>query len=1137
MGDRSSTKSRAPSYMAQRRYSYHVAPFDAPATAVYEVGTIEQAFEQDVYNMMFLAGQEHLHNEEYALALDAFEELQLLILTTVHPTMPVDPNVPAGLHVDFDIELVDALAQQAGTMLQATEPRDYAFPPSLFADSSLLPVDMQRKLEPATNSGLIITSFHDDVLTELDLAANEAVGERWEDALQHYETALKVVPQDDPLVRGVLLHDMAVLADKADDHDRAVALGTDSLDLLERGGSVDAQVRALDTMAGVYARGGEAELAKRSVEQAGELRATHNLDPIVVARAGSLAASTIRSPATRTSGTIRRVDGAPTAVAGNGRSDGNDAAKTSSSQTDGGAVLIASQYVGAEEPSKSYVLQGVRDRVEIKLDDGDGTLPLLRLIATTDDLAVVTGFAATPTQMVAYLPHMYFFVIPMAIGDCLAGLGNLEEAEQTYLDTLPYPYINEVYEAVELWTKLAGVYLALGDAAYRAARDETAAFAGAKAYYEKIVRTDGTLDAGSTLYADASFAGVKSRVEAVLAAADATTVEEDPQLVTQVLGAKAKLDQIAAGLNFFGLAPDYLAPFGWEYLQTTARYFAQSASQIEQRYILFKSTAENEELRREQLDQQADVAAAAVVLEERSLAEAQAGVDVAQASLDYARAQRANAVEAANEFEDVRWDLLCLALAEVRAAYPYWQELFYVILANERTLISHDMEAARLDRVVEEAEAAIEIAKAQKTQAEARVSVAEQRIAIAQLQQAQAEENRDYLDMREFTARLWFDLALQAAALTRRYLDMAIEIAVLTERAYNAETERGIQLIRYDYSDAGVGELLGADRLLADVDSFTADYVTTVKSKKLPVKKMISIADAYPMAFQQLRTRGVCRFPTEFADFDREHPGLYLCKLRNVELVLVGITTASSVAGSLRNVGVSKFRREDGSIVARTYPADVMPLSQYSVRGDALLFRFSPNDLKAFELNGIDTLWQLELPPGANRFDIGDILDVQLVIYYDGYFSPALEASVKAALPTSGASARTISLAQELPDELFYLKSNGSAEIDFTGAMFAANQTDRRRTSVFLRLTGDAATVGDLTLRLASEEHGEELTLTTNGAGDVTDIVPLHGEPLLDRWTVRIRAEDNPDLVHGGQLDLDGLRDFLVFVEYTFDYR
>jgi len=77
--------------------------------------------------------------------------------------------------------------------------------------------------------------------------------------------------------------------------------------------------------------------------------------------------------------------------------------------------------------------------------------------------------------------------------------------------------------------------------------------------------------------------------------------------------------------------PDYAPPFSFEYLQNTARYFAQQAAQIEERYIQFKSQAENEQLRRDQLNQQAEVARQSVVLEQRGVAEAQRGIDVAAA--------------------------------------------------------------------------------------------------------------------------------------------------------------------------------------------------------------------------------------------------------------------------------------------------------------------------------------------------------------------------------------------------------------------------------------------------------------------------------------------------------------------------
>ena len=42
---------------------------------------------------------------------------------------------------------------------------------------------------------------------------------------------------------------------------------------------------------------------------------------------------------------------------------------------------------------------------------------------------------------------------------------------------------------------------------------------------------------------------------------------------------------------------------------------------------------------------------------------------------------------------------------------------------------------------------------------------------------------------------------------------------------------------------------------------------------------------------------------------------------------------------------------------------------------------------------------------------------------------------------------------------------------------------------------------------------------------------------MLDSWTLRITAEDNPDLVRDGALDLSGLRDVLVLLEYQFLYR
>jgi hypothetical protein len=256
--------------------------------------------------------------------------------------------------------------------------------------------------------------------------------------------------------------------------------------------------------------------------------------------------------------------------------------------------------------------------------------------------------------------------------------------------------------------------------------------------------------------------------------------------------------------------------------------------------------------------------------------------------------------------------------------------------------------------------------------------------------------------------------------------------------------------------------------------------------------------------------------------------------------VVIGVSNAS-LSGTLRNVGVSRFRLSDGSVVSRLYPADVMPLSQYEMHADALAFRIDPKDLRLFENNGIDTLWRLDLPLDANDFDLAEILDVQLVLYYDAHFSPTIETAVRAALPTTGSATRATSLRMSYPDELFYLKSQGEAELVFDASMFPRNQLDLKRRKLSLRVAGAAA--AGLKLRLDSQAHGSQLVLTTDANGEVDGIAagsplaPLQGEPVFDTWKIAIDAADNPALAPGGVLDLSGLSDLMVFVEYDFNYR
>jgi hypothetical protein len=411
-------------------------------------------------------------------------------------------------------------------------------------------------------------------------------------------------------------------------------------------------------------------------------------------------------------------------------------------------------------------------------------------------------------------------------------------------------------------------------------------------------------------------------------------------------------------------------------------------------------------------------------------------------------------------------------------------------------------------------------------------------VEIAQLQQKHAEENKEFLDLKEFGAGKWYDIAKKTKRLVSRYLNQATEISFLMERAYNAETERDINVIRYNYAPSYSGFLVGADNLTKDIDHLTFDYITNIKTKKAPVKKTIHLSDHAPDAFERLLSTGKCQFATKLADFDREFPGMYLCKVKNVELLFVGITKAVSIAGSLRNVGVSKFRKSNGSIISRVYPADVMPLSQYDIRQDALAFRFDPKDLKLFENNGLETIWELRLMKNANDFDFREILDIQMILYYDGFYNTTLESSITADLPSSGNASRSFSMQLYFPDELYYLRNNGEGILEFEVIMFPFNQTNLIRSNTQLKVLGDGTAENELSLELHSEIAKKTFKIKTDNTGKVaaakfTDL--LNGS-MVDKWTVKITKEDNPQLVKEDHLDLSGVRDLIFLVDYKFDY-
>ena len=196
--------------------------------------------------------------------------------------------------------------------------------------------------------------------------------------------------------------------------------------------------------------------------------------------------------------------------------------------------------------------------------------------------------------------------------------------------------------------------------------------------------------------------------------------------------------------------------------------------------------------------------------------------------------------------------------------------------------------------------------------------------------------------------------------------------------------------------------LLGADALMADIQTFTYDLITSQAGKPQPVRQTISLASRYPFAFEtQFRTSGVLEFETRMEDFDLAHPGAYArasrpsrssstascpppgspARCRTRECPSTGPRRASWVD---RTTSGAKYRVQ---------PEETLLLSDYAIRQDALLTTNSPRMLRVFQGAGVASTWRLDVPRGSNDLDFGALTDVRVTFYYQARFDPELARS------------------------------------------------------------------------------------------------------------------------------------------------
>ncbi len=789
---------------------------------------------------------------------------------------------------------------------------------------------------------------------------------------------------------------------------------------------------------------------------------------------------------------------------------------------------------------------------------------------------------AIASDLVLAMPHNYFYVIPLGLAECYHALGDWANAEKFYLQAAAYPYLNASLEAPYVWTQLATLYLDWGNALYMSG-DATDALTA----YEHVLNADGSVPTASSLYTTATLAPAATAARSVVTnlaglvsdPASASTLSLDPQLCSVILEVHQRLVQIAAGLDFWGHWAPRVPIWTFDYLQQVAVNFAQLAISAEQQVISYWDRADQGQLTQLQLSQQVSQANAEVSAAQAQTQAAQAQQQVYQLGLALAQQRTADAKANATQYASssaaaIVHQALQTQLsggddgdaAQLNSYADIMMSGNYDLSDSRATLaaaeqltaarLSQQYEVAALQRTAAELQTAQAQAQAEVTAANAQVTAAQAAQAVASLKAQQAAAMVSAFNAQTFTPDVWKAMGDEMMRMYQRYFAMALRTAKLMQQAYNFETDQQLSLIKSSYASDEIRGLLGADALMADIQGFTYDLITSTRGKVQPIQHTISLAQQYGWDFEtQFRQTGSMTFETRIDDFDNYYPGTYAARIKSVQVNAVGLVPVTGLSGMLTCSGLSWYRlpsdlwatTEATGLKTRVQSSETLVLSDYSPATDALLYTPDTRMGAIFSGAGVVSSWQLDVPKEINDIDYGALLDVTITFLYEARFDPQLASRVQAQLasnPGTTSLQRGIPIRWLYPDLFFSFIQTGELTLTLAASDFPVNQTKPQLTSVGLQVSTSAPLAASgITFSLATPGNATAAKAATDANGAISSLTagsawaPLATGSVLGAYTLSVTAAENPALASKGTLDLSGIQNVALVLTYTYTPR
>ena len=581
----------------------------------------------------------------------------------------------------------------------------------------------------------------------------------------------------------------------------------------------------------------------------------------------------------------------------------------------------------------------------------------------------------------------------------------------------------------------------------------------------------------------------------------------NPRVYARLIQAQSRLLQIWSGFNYLGYRDDYVPPWRFQYLLDRARYFAEHAKNAQRDYLNFLNNAENEEYKEMSAGQNVELEKANVQIESAQVDQAADQVAASQQSKTLADLNASDAGERLQNYQDFKTHMeeldaasyassalsIGVGIAEIAGGDP--QGLSQIVsgvgqAANTtKEELQRNLEEDNLTLAVGEANQSAAVAEAQLQVAKAGLVVAGLQRQAALLRHEFALQNLQFIRNQTLNTEQWYRLAGAIRSVSDTYLRYGISIAFLAQQAYNFESDKRLNVIRFDYDLSDVGAWLAADFLLRDLDSLEQDLVVSQQTRLQEVRYVLSMAREFPETLQDLADNGQVMFSMRLEQLERHFPGLLNLRISNVDVQPVALMDPTRVSVELAQLGSGMIRLKsqpgtsplnstdvpansdwisnsgtDWPIKIHVSGSETAVFSGVSRQEAASVSVVAASERVAFEGLPAASSWRIDMSMKENQVVSGTLADVIITFSLAGYYDSEFKNLVTDAASSGRSFATTsfISARRALPDAFYSLAHNGNLKWDVSEDMLVLAGTPGalHNLAVVLPLIQDGPEIG-----------------------------------------------------------------------------